>query len=118
MRKRPDLAQSSDIAFLLILFFLILATLGQAKVLTLDLPEHEMVPSSHYTETLTVTLHHDGRTTTDTNELTHKDLIGLLSQKPHLLLSIEEETPWQEVVTLLSLLEQYPPKSLQMEAVR
>ena len=118
MRKRPDLAQSSDIAFLLILFFLILATLGQAKALTLDLPEQETTTLFINTELHSIILHHDGRITSDATDLSHSGLIKLLSQRPHLLLSIEEETPWQEVVTILSLIEQYPPESLQMEMVR
>lgn len=117
MRKRPDLAQSSDIAFLLILFFLILATLGQAKVFTLDLPQQNTASPSGSREALSITLHHDGMMTSDDNPIAPTELIPLLSKQPHLQLLIEGETPWQEVVALLSLIEQYPPKSLLMEAL-
>lgn len=117
MHKRPDLGQSSDIAFLLILFFLVLATLGQSKALTVELPQQASATSLTASEPLLITLHEQGTISADAQDLSSSDLIALFSQKPHLHLSIEENTTWDEVVSLLILVEQYPPASLQMEAV-
>lgn len=114
MRKRRDLGQPSDIAFLLIIFFLLLA--GITATQSLDLTLLQTSKSQNLTEqTLTITVNADGSLSSGDQTLLKADFIASLHTKTHLNLSIEASTEWQLVVDLLSILEQHPVASLSLE---
>ena len=104
MRKRRDLGQPSDIAFLLIIFFLLLAGINTTQSIALQTraaiaPQPDsIVVQALLTQQGTVVLENE----------THTPLsfAQKLTSGKTLHLSVEEETSWQQVVDLLSLSEQ------------
>ncbi|MFA6680961.1 MAG: biopolymer transporter ExbD [Sphaerochaeta sp.] len=104
MRKRRDLGQPSDIAFLLIIFFLLLAGINTTQSIALQTraaiaPQPDsIVVQALLTQQGTVVLENE----------THTPLsfAQKLTSGTTLHLSVEEETSWQQVVDLLSLSEQ------------
>ena len=101
MRKRRDLGQPSDIAFLLIIFFLLLAGINTTQSIALQTraaiaPQPDsIVVQALLTQQGTVVLENE----------THTPLsfAQKLTSGTTLHLSVEEETSWQQVVDLLSL---------------
>jgi biopolymer transport protein ExbD len=115
MRKRPDLNQSSDIAFLLILFFLVLASLQTAKALSLDLPSQQIESSSSNVESLHISLEADGTLMVNHSEISQAHLQRLLTSSSTVRLSVNPHTPWQCVVDLFSIIERNPPNAFSIE---
>lgn len=116
MRKRRELGQSSDIAFLLIIFFLLLAGVTASHTLDLQIPRTSILVGEAE-EIIAITLKQDGSIIYQERILQTSELPSVLNQKPHLTLSIESKTDWQTVVSLLSTLQQYPLSSLSLEVV-
>lgn len=116
MRKRKELGQSSDIAFLLIIFFLLLSGVTASHSLDLQIPKTSVLVGDAE-ETIAITLKQDGSIIYHERILQTSELPSVLNQKPHLTLAIESKTDWQTVVSLLSMLEQYPLGSLSLEVL-
>lgn len=104
MRRRPkEIAQSSDIAFLLIFFFLLLAGLESSKALTL---QQSTATISSQETTISLVLEADGSVRYQGTPLTGTNLENLLATVKQADISIQDTTPWQNVVDLLSLANQ------------
>lgn len=116
MRKRKELGQSSDIAFLLIIFFLLLSGVAASHSLDLNISRSAILVGEAQ-EHLELTLKQDGILLFQERALSNSELTPFLNQKPHLTLTIESKTDWQTVVSLLSILEQYPLSSLSLEVL-
>ena len=114
MRKRREIGQSSDIAFLLIIFFLLLAGIATTHSISIELPEDN---TAHIIDNASQTLKllKDGSTILDEQVISRTALPTHLNANTHLLIEIEEETIWQEVVSLLALIEQLGVESLNLE---
>ncbi|MBN2859949.1 MAG: biopolymer transporter ExbD [Sphaerochaetaceae bacterium] len=116
MRKRKELAQPGDIAFLLIIFFLLLAGVGASRAIPL-----KVEPSSGGEDTvgrtLSVTLRQDGRVATATGVLEIEQLAAEFDAATRLTLMVEGQTRWQQVVHTLSLISQSPAASVNLEEV-
>lgn len=113
MRKRRELAQPSDIAFLLIIFFLLLAGVGASRALPLVIASSggEEGPHRH----LTVTLREDGTLLTSGSVIDEEKVAALLSPGIRITLLIEPRTRWQQVVHTLSLATDVPSASVTLE---
>ncbi|ADY12426.1 biopolymer transporter ExbD [Sphaerochaeta globosa] len=116
MRKRKELGQSSDIAFLLIIFFLLLSGVAASHSLELNMSSSAILIGEAQ-DPLELTLKHDGTLLFQDRVLQNAELTPFLNQEPHLSLAIEAKTDWQTVVSLMSLLEQYPLSSLSLEVM-
>ena len=102
MRKRRDLGQPSDIAFLLIIFFLLLAGINTTQALALRTgteSQKKEVP-------LRALLTQEGTILLDDQFYSPFEFALKLNPNTTLHLQVEEETSWQQVVDLLSLTEQ------------
>ncbi len=102
MRKRRDLGQPSDIAFLLIIFFLLLAGINTTQALALRSgtgTQEEEVP-------LQALLTQQGTILLDDQSYSPFEFAMKLNPNTTLHLKVESETSWQQVVDLLSLTEQ------------
>lgn len=116
MRKRKELGQSSDIAFLLIIFFLLLSGVSTSHSLEQNIGRSSILVGPEE-EFLELTLKQDGSLLLHERIVPTSALAPYLNQKPHLTLSIEAETDWQTVVSLLSVIEQYPLSSLSLQVL-
>lgn len=102
MRKRRDLGQPSDIAFLLIIFFLLLAGINTSQSIALRLgteSQKQEVP-------LHALLTQQGTILLDDQFYSPFEFALKLVPNTTLHLQVEEATSWQQVVDLLSLTEQ------------
>lgn len=118
-KKRRDLGQSSDIAFLLIIFFLLLSGISSSHSLSLDLPSPK--PASTSAEEInfkTLSLRQDGSLSLADKPITTNQLPSLIQSTTNLTLQVEAETAWQEVVTTLSALQQLQLASLDLEVMQ
>lgn len=114
MRKRRDLGQPSDIAFLLIIFFLLLA--GITATQSFDLSLLNTTNTQDLAEkNITITMNKDGALILAGQPLQRSELLRTLHSKTHLKLIIAEATQWQNVVDLLAVLETHPVASLSLE---
>ncbi|HAP57339.1 MAG TPA: hypothetical protein DD633_02625 [Sphaerochaeta sp.] len=116
MRKRKELGQSSDIAFLLIIFFLLLSGVTASHSLDLQIPKTSIL-IGETEKHVTIILKQEGILLYQGRTLHLTELQPLLNQEPHLTLSIEAKTDWQTVVSLLSLIERYTLSSLSLEVL-
>ncbi len=116
MRKRKELAQPSDIAFLLIIFFLLLAGIGASRAIPFKV-ESSTGGEDTTKKTLSVTLREDGSVTTSTGVQEIEQLAAELDSATRLTLLVEGQTRWQQVVHTLSLLSQSPVASMTLEEV-
>ena len=99
-RKRKELAQSSDIAFLLIIFFLLLAGLDVSKALSY----RQAKPAGETVETSPLSL-----TLEDDDTLRYQNQpISLFQCKEagQLILTVDDHATWQGVVDILSIAEE------------
>jgi len=103
MRKPKEIAQSSDIAFLLIIFFLLLSGLETSKALSLS----SSVETIGQEVSVSLILKDDGTILRNGQILTPEACAHLFSQTKSADISIEDATSWQEVVDLLSLANRY-----------
>ena len=104
MRKRRDLGQPSDIAFLLIIFFLLLAGINTSQGIAL----HTSVATATQTDSVVVQalLTQQGTVVLENETHTPLSFAQKLTSGTTLHLSVEAQTSWQQVVDLLSLTEQ------------
>ncbi len=104
MRKRRDLGQPSDIAFLLIIFFLLLAGINTSQSIAL----HTRAATAPQPDSIVVQalLTQQGTVVLEKETHTPLSFAQKLTSGTTLHLSVEEETSWQQVVDLLSLTEQ------------
>ncbi len=114
MRKSRDLGQPGDIAFLLIIFFILLAGVSVSRSLPLTiLPDNS--ENVRETEQLTITLLIDGSLSAFNKSITEEQLHQLISSSTDIRLFVEKDTVWQYVVDTLSLIERSSPASLSLE---
>lgn len=104
MRKRRDLGQPSDIAFLLIIFFLLLAGINTSQSIALHTSTSK--ESLQDTVTLQALLTEQGTLLLDDQFYTPLEFAMKLTPNTTLHLQVEADTSWQQVVDLLSLTEQ------------
>ncbi len=104
MRKRRDLGQPSDIAFLLIIFFLLLAGINTTQSIAL----HTNTTTTPQTDSvvLQALLTQQGTVVLEGETYSPLAFVRELTPSTTLHLSVEAETSWQQVVDLLSLSEQ------------
>lgn len=104
MRKRQDLGQPSDIAFLLIIFFLLLAGITTTQSIEL----HTSTNKKAMKDTVVIQglLTQQGTILLDDQTYTPFEFAIQLTPNTTLHLQVEGETSWQQVVDLLSLTEQ------------
>ena len=112
-RKRRDLGQSSDIAFLLIIFFLLLAGINTSQSLELTTSTSSSLQSDQ--KFVSATLKENGKITSQGMDYTPLEFAANLTPNTALTLQVEEETSWQQVVDILSLAEQNQIASLSLE---
>lgn len=102
-RRRKELAQASDIAFLLIIFFLLLAGLDATKALSLK----QGISSTEQTNpsgVLSLTLSSDGSIVDSSGKtLSLSDCESLIPSYERIDLSVSPDATWQAVVDLLAL---------------
>ena len=104
MRKRRDLGQPSDIAFLLIIFFLLLAGINTTQSIALHTSTSKEALQD--TVVLQALLTQQGSILLENQRYTPFEFAIQLTPNTTLHLQVEEETSWQQVVDLLSLTEQ------------
>lgn len=108
-RRRHDLVQPTDIAFLLIIFFLLLA--GSNISRSIDLKTG--MSTTAQTRQVELTLHADGTLSTGEGQITATQLESELTPQDTLHIFIEPETTWQKVVDILSIAEKTKGVSLE-----
>ena len=104
MRKRRDLGQPSDIAFLLIIFFLLLAGITTTQSIALNTSTSKVIKED--TIALQALLTQQGIILLENQAYTPFEFAIQLTPNTTLHLQVEAETSWQQVVDLLSLTEQ------------
>ena len=115
-KKRRDLGQTSDIAFLLIIFFLLLSGISSSHSISLQLPADTTAsPSAEDITYQTLALGQDGSLTLADQIIATNQLPTLVSNTTHLTLQVEAQTAWLHVVSTLSVLQQREPASLDLE---
>lgn len=112
-RKRRDLGQSSDIAFLLIIFFLLLAGINTSQSLELTTSATSSLQTDK--EFISALLTENGTLIVQGIDYTPLEFATKLSPNTALTLHIEEETSYQQVIDILSLAEQHQIASLSLE---
>lgn len=111
-RKSPDIADSgalSDLAFLLIIFFIVIAVFNVNKGFILSLPKKNSTKIVNVKDIIKVTLHSDGSLSSRGADITREELKSdteaQLDSQPNLtfLLKIEPDTVYQDVVEVIEL---------------
>jgi biopolymer transport protein ExbD len=109
-RKRTDIAESgalSDLAFLLIVFFIVIAVFTVNTGFILGLPRKNSTKIVHVEDIVKIKLLEDGTIEQDGEKLALSVLDALLTERlrfrPNmtLLLIIEPEVPYQKVVDII-----------------
>lgn len=116
MRPKRELGQSSDIAFLLIICFLLLSGVSLSRSFEMD-TDQGSVYVGETGEHLTLHLTKEGLLMFENRSLSGSALAVFLNQEPSLTLAIEQQTQWQTVVTTLALIERFALTSLSLEVV-
>ncbi len=114
MRKRRDVGQPSDIAFLLIIFFVLMAGVTISHGFEIDL----LSASGHtpkMSENVQLVLMGDGTILHDGRIVQADGLSFLMTSESTIHVLIEENTPWQLVVDLFSKIERHAVSSLSLE---
>lgn len=111
-KKRIEVADSgalSDLAFLLIIFFIVIAVFNVNKGFMLGLPKKNSTKIVNVEDIIKVNLKVDGSIMLDGNTLILEDLekevTSQLSSQPNLtfLLVIDPEVPYQNVVSIIEV---------------
>ncbi len=111
-RDRIDIADSgalSDLAFLLIIFFIVIAVFNVNKGFMLGLPKKNSTKIVNTQDIVRARLAENGGIYLDNLEVSIPELEtkvkGLLDEKPNLtlLLKIEPDVPYQEVVNIIEI---------------
>jgi len=104
MRKRRDLGQPSDIAFLLIIFFLLLAGITTTQSIALHTSTSKEIQKD--TVVVQALLTQQGALQIEGESYAPFEFAGKLTPNTTLHLQVQAETSWQQVVDILSLTEQ------------
>lgn len=110
-RRKQELAQPSDIAFLLIIFFLLLAGIEVSRSLDLQ-GGNEIHAQIH---PIILTIHSNGELTSGHTATSLAELEGLLDGGTSLSVFVEGETLWQDVVDVLSVAQRQQVSSIKVE---
>ncbi|MBN2616986.1 MAG: biopolymer transporter ExbD [Spirochaetales bacterium] len=111
-RKRIDIADSgalSDLAFLLIIFFIVIAVFNVNKGFMLGLPKKNSTKIVNTLDIVKVKLENSGVLKIDDNPISVKELedeiSNLLNERPNLtfLLKIEPDVDYQSVVNVIEI---------------
>ncbi len=111
-KKRIDIADSgalSDLAFLLIIFFIVIAVFNVNKGFMLGLPKKNSTKVVNINDIVKVHLENNGELTVkgETIEISRleSDIEVLLQKSPNLtfMLKIEPEVPYQHVVRIIEI---------------
>jgi biopolymer transport protein ExbD len=109
-RKRIDIAESgalSDLAFLLIIFFIVIAVFTINTGFVLGLPRKDSAKIVNVEDILKITLREDGSLEHDNEPISQTDLQSMISRqlavRPNmtLFLTIDPMTPYQNVVDII-----------------
>jgi len=104
MRKRRDLGQPSDIAFLLIIFFLLLAGITTTQSIALHTSTSKEIQKD--TVVVQALLSQQGAIQIEGESYAPFEFAARLTPNTTLHLQVQAETSWQQVVDILSLTEQ------------
>jgi len=104
MRKRRDLGQPSDIAFLLIIFFLLLAGITTTQSIALHTSTSKEIQKD--TVVVQALLTQQGALQIEGESYAPFEFAARLTPNTTLHLQVQAETSWQQVVDILSLTEQ------------
>jgi len=104
MRKRRDLGQPSDIAFLLIIFFLLLAGITTTQSIALHASTSKEIQKD--TVVVQALLSQQGAIQIEGESYAPFEFAARLTPNTTLHLQVQAETSWQQVVDILSLTEQ------------
>lgn len=111
-RKRIDIADSgalSDLAFLLIIFFIVIAVFNVNKGFILGLPKMNSTKIVNVNDIFKVRLKNSGLLTANGIEISKieldNEISNQLNSQPNLtfVLTIEPEVPYQDVVAIIDL---------------
>ncbi|MGE4454497.1 MAG: biopolymer transporter ExbD [Sphaerochaeta sp.] len=114
MRNRRNLGQPSDIAFLLIIFFLLLSGIASSSGIVLSLSE-TMPKDSIDKRPLSLTLSRNGAIYSRDTIIEYHDLTTQIATTNHVIITVEKGVPWQQVVSLLSIIEQQGTATFSLE---
>ena len=112
-KKRIDIADSgalSDLAFLLIVFFIVIAVFNANKGFMLSLPRKNSSKILNVNDIVKVTLTEDNRLTYKDNAVTNEQLKEIVKERQQLrpnltfLLKVHPEAKYQFVVNVLDLI--------------
>ncbi len=117
MRNRRDLGQPSDIAFLLIIFFLLLSGIGANHSIPLSLTGDGNQADTAQEQQLFLVLDEEGSLFLDNKVINAAQIGSHIYEKTHIELAIEPDTKWQQVVNVLFALQQHPYASLTLEVL-
>ncbi|AEV29192.1 biopolymer transport protein [Sphaerochaeta pleomorpha str. Grapes] len=110
-RRKQELAQPSDIAFLLIIFFLLLSGIEVSK--SLDLQSGNKIQTQ--SESISLTIHSNGEMSNGNTQTSLAELEGLLNEGTSLSVFVEGEALWQAVVDVLSIAQRHQVASILVE---
>nr|WP_321263078.1 biopolymer transporter ExbD [uncultured Sphaerochaeta sp.] len=114
MRNRRNLGQPSDIAFLLIIFFLLLSGIASSGSIPISL-ESSVTSETPGTALITLTILKDGSILLGNETLELQSIAKLIASAKHVSIIVERNTSWQHVVSLLSIIEQQSTASFSLE---
>ncbi|MGI6433597.1 MAG: biopolymer transporter ExbD [Sphaerochaetaceae bacterium] len=117
-KRRRELAQSGDIAFLLIIFFILLTGLPTLSRMDVTVNQQEQLSGSSQNATYQILLTSTGELYLEKIALDYPtQLKGRLASFGDVVLSIEADTSWHYVVDLLENLQSFELSSLTMREI-
>ena len=105
----PGSAASSDLAFILIIYFLVIAGFNINLGFLMNLPERGSTRVVHRDELMRFEMDHAGKVFYQGEELgiagVEREIVSAMANHPNLavILSIDGDAPWQEVVYFVEL---------------
>jgi biopolymer transport protein ExbD len=99
----------SDLAFLLIIYFIVIAGFNVNQGFLMNLPRKDSVRAVPYGELLRFSIDRNGSLSFQGNVLTYKEasaeIRGALAQRPNtaVVLDVDQNAPWQSVVAFVEL---------------
>ncbi|MDR2700915.1 MAG: biopolymer transporter ExbD [Spirochaetaceae bacterium] len=99
----------SDMAFLLIIYFIVIAGFNVNQGFLMNLPKKDSVRAVPYGELLRFSINRDGSLSFLGNVLTYKEasaeIRSALAQRPNtaVVLDVDQNAPWQSVVAFVEL---------------
>jgi len=111
-KARPGIENSSvlsDLAFLLIIYFIVIAGFNVNQGFLLNLPKKDSVKAVPYGELLRFSIDQDGSLSFRGNSLSFKEasaeIRSALAERPNtaVVLDVDQNAPWQSVVAFVEL---------------